>query len=267
MFENKISVLDRQFKSFIDQLKAIELMPPQERLQHKEHQKNILTAQVEFLIEYLQKIPEDLDSLETIEVHRKPGEGQEEKLITSESTGSQSELDEAQAKEGSANGESETVFQQTNSDEEADSEECLKYNLEVEKELVAQYNNILRKDDSNLEKEKMINSIWSERGLERMSLPNIENVRASMSQPELKSGSNGNFYGIPLDNYYFIFPLPSVNVTTNDSIQYTFDIEGNGEYVGSVEEAAKFEKEGDIVRLAKKGKVKAKSATGSYPNP
>ena len=266
MFENKISILDKHFEIFSKQLKALDSLALEELLQYKEEQKNILIAQVKFLIKYLQKIPEDLDSLENISVAKETGKQQEKQLINLETTVSPLQLDETQAKEGSANEENETVFQEKNLGEEAVSESCSKYNLEVEKNLVAQYNDILRKDATNLEKEKMINEIWSEQGPERMSMPNIENVRALTSQPELKSGGNGNFYGIPQDSYYFIFPIPSVNVT-KDFIQYTFDIEGNGEYIGSVEEAAKFDRDGDIVKLAKKGKIKAKLDTETPSDP
>lgn len=246
MLENKISVLDEQFRSVIHQLKALELMSPQELLQHKEHQKNILTAQVEIVGEYLRKIIKDLDSPKTIEAGQEEVEKHDQQLSNPENKG------------GLPNDESETVPPQTNLGEERMPVEHPKYNLEVEKDLINQYNDILCKNASNLDKENMIKQIWSTQGLELMFMPNLENVRCSQTTPELNVGNPGNFYGIPQDNYYFIFPLPSINVT-NDVIQYTFNIEGDGQYVNSVGEAAKFEKQGDIVRLMKKGRIIARS--------
>jgi hypothetical protein len=230
MFESKIIVIEEQFKSIVHQLRTIDLMPPQKRREYQVNYQTILTSQVDVLVEHLRSISQDLDysTLKNLQIDR-----------IQENINSEIDLQPIA---------SIPEIESTSNDDSLS---------DTQKSWIEDYNKILALDVDNFHKEKEIRDLWSQLGLKIMSISNLETVKAYGYYPEFKESDSGSFYALPHEKYYLIFLLPSLNIT-NEIVKYTFNIEGNGEYIDRVDRPAKVQRQGDKICLLEKGIINAR---------
>lgn len=136
----------------------------------------------------------------------------------------------------------------------------------TEKEFVESYNRILKDYESQSEIEDEIAKLnfGNEQKPKRMGMSNIGGVLNVESEPpKLSEDHGGNFYGLREDDYYFVVPISSIDVTQNDAIKQVFEIQGSGKYLKEVIKPARFQVQADqdnIITLCsgEKGKISLK---------
>ena len=136
----------------------------------------------------------------------------------------------------------------------------------TEKEFVESYNRILKDYESQSEIEDEIAKLnfGNEQKPKRMGMSNIGGVLNVESEPpKLSEDHGGNFYGLREDDYYFVVPISSIDVTQNDAIKQVFEIQGSGKYLKEVIKPARFQVQAaqdNIITLCsgEKGKISIK---------